>query len=1132
MRTRVLLAGGLLLVLLAATLSSGAAARSTGRTATAGSATIDLATYNADRWIVQLAGKPLARYPKVKRGITFAGVQQPAKIDLQSAFNRRYLNRLARSQTAFAAKIRQAARGARVERRFSVTLNGMVVRMSKAQAAKVRRMKGVVAVTPDIPYQLNMYATPAQINAPALWAQVGGQANAGKGIKVAIIDSGIYVTKDAAGSYAGNPCFDDTGYTRPRGYPKGDTRFTNNKVIVARAYFRPDDPPTTGNDTAIQGPGASPHGTHVAGTVGCNADTPTGGDIRITGIAPKAYLMNYRIFYPSVSPDGFQNANGYVAEIVQAIEDAVRDGADVLSNSWGSSHQNTLDWPDPMVQAAEAAVDAGVVGVWAQGNSGPNQGTGNLPSASPKVISVGAVSKYATIVQAQARVTAPTPVPANLAGMDAAIANFGPPLATTGKIGPAPYITALAAQKPEVPAAQNNLGCSLAGDISPFVDGSMTGKIALIERGVCNFSEKVFNAQRSGAVGAVIHNGAANGETIAAMGTGVHGADVTIPSVLLRQSGGTAAAAYYNANPGTAQIEYLINAHASPTIGDVMAGFSSRGPTQDKSVKPDVVAPGQDVFSAGFAPGAFPANVLGFGSASGTSMATPHVAGAAALLLQLHPWWSPAMVKSALMSTATEEVFTNTAKTNRAGVLDRGAGRIDLAQAGDPGLYLSRPSLSGGEMSAGQSKTFTVRAWNIGGTKDTWDITTTETGTATDQFDITADRTEITLKPWRVAKIPVNLDALATAPPGNYEGSVVLVSRSSGKRLHIPVWLRVVPPKSVDVLLVDADGSPTGGRVDYRATYTNMLDALGVTYETTFPTAAVDLQKYRAIVVFTGDNASLGAGGFSLARQDAVSEYLDSGGRIWALGQNLAGAIDSGSFHTRLDRGRLYSGYLGLAFETDSTYGATPAPQPTATGVGPFAGLTLGLTQASIEASSSPPFNTDTYNARGTTSDLFRPIGGLAPAGSALAHSRSSEPSLEEERQEYLYRGVSMGFGLEGVASGATPAQLGDLTLDWLLDAVSVDLASSTGHDKKKVTFTASPHSSVGAAFTKYRWDFDDGSHIVTTTSPTVTHTYRRTDTYVVRVEATDGLGHRAIGADGVRIKKQKKHHGHGHGHR
>ena len=84
-----------------------------------------------------------------------------------------------------------------------------------------------------------MYATPAQIGAPALWAQVGGQANAGAGVKVAIIDSGIYVTKDASGNYAGNPCFNDAGYTRAARLPEGRQAFTNNKVIVARATSGP-----------------------------------------------------------------------------------------------------------------------------------------------------------------------------------------------------------------------------------------------------------------------------------------------------------------------------------------------------------------------------------------------------------------------------------------------------------------------------------------------------------------------------------------------------------------------------------------------------------------------------------------------------------------------------------------------------------------------------------------------------------------------------------------------------------------------------------------------------------------------------------------------------------------------------
>src|SRR5258707_7357151 len=433
---------------------------------------VNLASQAADRWIVQLSEAPLARYAGGVAGLapTANSTTGQDHLDAETPSSRAYLAHLDDGHNAFESRLGQAVPGAKVEQRYQTVLNGLAVKMSTSDAAAVRKLPGVRAVTPDIAYHLDMYATPAQIGVPALWDRLGGQSHAGEGVKVAIVDGGIYVTRDASGKYTGNPCFDDTGYPRaPRGFPKGDTRFTNNKVIVARSYFRADDPPTAGNETAIPGPDSTAHGTHVAGTVACNANTPVtfaGAQVTISGIAPRAYLMNYRVFYPSQSKDAFENGNAFVSELVHAIDDAVKDGADVISNSWGASYQNTLAWPDPMVQAAEAAVDAGVVMVFANGNAGPDNGTVNAPAISPKVIAVGAVTKNATISPGKIDVTGPAPVPANLVGIDVGSGDFGPKVTT---------LTTPAHVIPAEKAATNGstLGCSLAGDASPFPAGSL-----------------------------------------------------------------------------------------------------------------------------------------------------------------------------------------------------------------------------------------------------------------------------------------------------------------------------------------------------------------------------------------------------------------------------------------------------------------------------------------------------------------------------------------------------------------------------------------------------------------------------------------------------------------------------------
>jgi subtilisin family serine protease len=1074
----------------------------------------DLATADADRWIVQLDEPSVAN--RASLAAQAAGGELTS-LDLTTAANAGYRAHLEAGQDTFGQELEQVAPGAAVERAYQAVVNGLAVSMSSEEAAAVRELPGVRAVTPDMPFQLDMYATPAQIGAPALWAELGGQEHAGEGVKVAVIDSGIFVRHDANGTYTGNPCFDDIGYTAPRGYPVGDTRFTNDKVIAARAYFRPDDPPAPGEGTPIQGTSAaSPHGTHVAGTVACNAGTHAdiqGVDVTLSGVAPRAFLMNYRVFYPSTVDDDFQNGNAYTVELVQAIEDAVADGADVINGSWGSSYQNTLAWPDPMVQASEAAVDAGVVMVLAQGNSGPDHATGNSPANSPDVIAVGAVTKNSTIVPGVIDVTNP-PDPA-LANMPVGPAQFGPQVTTT--VGPAPFIPA------QVASGGSSLGCA------PFPAGSLAGAIAVIERGVCEFSTKVFNAQQAGAIAAIVYNSAANGDNIQAMGPGVQAPLVTIPSWFMRRSQGLAmVAAYATVPPGTAQARFTYAPQTAANIGDVMAAFSSRGPTQDKTLKPDVVAPGVDVISSGYAVGDYPTPFTGFGSSSGTSMATPHVAGAAALLLDANPRWGPTQVKSALMTTATEDVFIDTARSVPAGVLDRGAGRIDLAAAAHPGLVFNLASLSGGETSAGEAVSFTVRGRNVSGAAATWTVT----AEADDGLIISPSVSSATVAASGGITLDVSVSSAPTAAPGEYEGALILTNAATGQRLHLPVWLGVRPAPTTDVLLVDDDGSSVegGGFADYSSVYAAALDAAGVTYDYLdvwnegFP-AAIDLYAYRAVVMFTGDNDSFDTSGLTLANQDALAEWLDSGGRLWLSGQNQAETTDSNTTESpNQGRSRIYHGYAGLRYEDGDVYGDAAAPTPTATGEGFLAGTELDLgpngdgidNQDSVEAASAFGDN-DTFQAPETMTPLFVPIGGDAPDGSAIAFARGSEPSLEEERVIFRYRTISMGFGLEGVNGADAQAALAASSLDWLLSELAVDVHATTGGaGRLTATFTATPTS--GADVTQYRWDFGDGSPAVTTTEPTVTHTYAARRNYNVRVEATDVFGHRSISHLRVRV--------------
>lgn len=1068
-------------------------------------ASIDLATADATRWIVQLRAPALASY---RGGIPGLAATSPVatgarRLDETSPASLAYLARLDAHRAAAIAMVRAAVPTARVQREYRTVLNGFSVAMSGREAALVRRLPGVRAVTPDIGYQRHGFATPAQIGATGVWGRLGGAKNAAAGVKVAIIDSGIYVTKDASGKHTGNPCFSDAGYKAPAGFPKGDKRFTNNKVIVARAYFRPGDPPIAEDAQPVPGVAGESHGTHVAGTVACNASTPVtyqGVKVSLSGIAPGAYLMNYRVFYTSQSEHDFQNGNAYVTELVAAIEDAVKDGADVVSNSWGSSYQNTKAWPDPMVVAAEAATDAGAVMVFAQGNSGPAPSTGNAPSNSPKVIAVGASTKAATIATGDVSVTGG---PADLQKIPVGPAPYG---ARGQAVGPATYTPAQA-----VALDGSSLGCSLEGQASPYPPQSMAGSIALIERGVCAFSEKVLNAQNAGAIAAIVYNSAGGGENLQAM-TG-SSSEITIPALFMRRKAGLAMVAHREGNAG-AQASFTPNGRMVPNPGEVIASFSSRGPTAEQLIKPDVVAPGVDILSGGYGGGGFPAELQGFGAVSGTSMATPCVAGAAALLIAAHPEWTPAQIKSALMTSANQQVWADSARTILGGVMDRGAGRINLARAVNPGLTLDRPSLSAGIVPAGRPITFTVTATDVLGTGGVYVVT----NKTTSGLNVSAPKA-VTVAPGGSTTFSVTLSSKKGAAVGSYEGTLTLRGPAT---LNIPMALQVVPaaPRT-DVLLIDDDGSAADpSLLDVQPQYRAMLDQLGYSYDVVEPwneglPGFGELLNYRMAIYFTGNNASFDTSGLTFDDHDALSQWLDAGGHMLATGQNLAEASDAGGFDSpRIGRSRLYHGYFGVLQESPSAFQALP-PSPTADGAGPFAGMQIDLSpgagglpaQTSIEVM-APMFDNDGYQAPETVTPVFT-VAGMAD-GTGIGFVRFSDPSLEQPRSKFEYRTIALGFGLEGVSGKggtATGAAVLGRAIRWLIDDVQIVIPATYHHG----AIWPGPRiaSSTRASIKRVRIDWGDGSPIATG-ARTMSHDYRP-GTYFLRVEATDGLGRRSV---------------------
>jgi subtilisin family serine protease len=292
---------------------------------------------------------------------------------LVSARHTLYGSELTAAQNRVMGNVRKAIPGAQIGWRYRIVADGFSVLLPKQDVAQLARVDGVAEVWPSVTYHSMTNASPDTINADKLWG--AGLATSGQGMKIGIIDDGI----DSAHKY-----FDPEGYTYPPGFPRGQKKFTTPKVIVARAFPPPDS--TYKYAGIAYDPTQSFHGTHVAG-IAAGDHGVQDGSLSLTGVAPAAYLGNYKAL---TTPTPEFGLDGNSAELAAAIESAVSDGMNVINLSLGEPEVEPSR--DIVVQALDAAAAAGVVPVVAAGNDFSDYGYGSIssPGNAPDAITVGA----------------------------------------------------------------------------------------------------------------------------------------------------------------------------------------------------------------------------------------------------------------------------------------------------------------------------------------------------------------------------------------------------------------------------------------------------------------------------------------------------------------------------------------------------------------------------------------------------------------------------------------------------------------------------------------------------------------------------------------------------------------------
>lgn len=736
-------------------------------------------------YIVQMADSPVVAYKGEIKGLKATAPKNGQKIDPNGSDVVTYVNYLKNKHDEALAK-----NGGQKVYDYVYSFNGFAAKLTLEQANKLSAMDGVLAVSSDELLTLDTSSTPGFLGLTAPGVGLWTQGIKGENVIIGIVDGGIWpeslsfsdrtglngnATKDGKLDYQQIPGWH--GKCVPG--EEFNASMCNQKLIGAQ-YFNAGWGGNAGIDAQLPWEYNSPrdfggHGTHTASTAGGNENVPTTGAAAVfgsvSGIAPRARIAAYKVCWQTAS-----GGSCFSTDSVAAIDQAVADGVDVINFSISGTQTN---FRDPVEIAFLFAADAGVFVAASAGNSGPTTSTVAHPGPWLTTVAAGTHNR-----NGEGSVT-----------LGNGATYYGASVATA--VGPVSLVDSVNAGL--AGANPTEVELCYPGTLDAAV---VSGKIVLCKRGVIARVDKSLAVQEAGGVGMVMYN-----SPDSSLNADFH----FVPSVHVNNADGLAIKAYAATSGATASIAQATVVYnvAAPFT----ASFSSRGPLRAGNgdiLKPDLIAPGQDILAAVAPPGNAGRD---FDLYSGTSMSSPHVAGMAALLKSKYPTWSPMMIKSALMTTAGDVL--DGPNTNPLVIFRQGAGHTRPNNAADPGLVfdsrfndwlnficgtqpgsfcssftaidpsnLNVASIAIGDLAGAQ--TVTRKATNVGG-KETY--TFSYTGLA--GFTVTPSAASFTVNPGATQSFDVTFTR-TTAALNTYTGGQIYWTGDKGHVVRIPVVLRPV----------------------------------------------------------------------------------------------------------------------------------------------------------------------------------------------------------------------------------------------------------------------------------------------------------------------------------------------------